>query len=78
MNVPLVNVPRRERTPRLKLGDLVFLDGEIVATAGLPTHQRIIEYIAAGEAPPVDLAGRRCSTWGTSAARGRAASTPST
>ena len=31
----------------LKLGDMVYLDGEIVITAGLPTHQRILEYIDA-------------------------------
>jgi fumarate hydratase subunit beta len=29
----------------LKLGDLVVLSGEIVMTAGLPTHERIVEHI---------------------------------
>ncbi len=29
----------------IKLGDLVVLSGEIVITAGLPTHERLIEHI---------------------------------
>jgi fumarate hydratase subunit beta len=39
----------------LKLGDLVCLSGEIVTTAGLPTHQRLVQYIEKGQKPPVDL-----------------------
>ncbi len=39
----------------LKLGDLVSLSGEIVTTAGLPTHQRLIEYIEKGQKPPVNM-----------------------
>lgn len=45
----------REQAAELKLGDMVVLDGPIVMTAGLPTHQRILECIRSGEAPPVDL-----------------------
>jgi fumarate hydratase subunit beta len=41
----------------LELGDTVFLDGEIVTTAGYPTHQRIVECIRTGTPPPVDLTG---------------------
>lgn len=41
----------------LALGDLVILDGEIVVTAGLPTHQRIAEYLRAGRPLPIDLEG---------------------
>ncbi len=33
------------------------LDGEIVITAGLPTHHRIIEHIDAGKALPIDITG---------------------
>lgn len=47
----------REELRTLKLGDTVFLTGEAVATAGFPTHQRIIEYIDAGRPLPVDLTG---------------------
>jgi fumarate hydratase subunit beta len=39
----------------LQLGDMVLLDGPIVATAGIPTHKRIEDCIDRGEAPPIDL-----------------------
>jgi fumarate hydratase subunit beta len=39
----------------LKLGDLVCLSGEIVTTAGLPTHQRLVQYIEKGQKPPIDM-----------------------
>lgn len=39
----------------LRLGDMVYLDGEIVMTAGLPTHQRLMRCLEQGEAPPTDL-----------------------
>jgi fumarate hydratase subunit beta len=41
----------------LSAGDFVTLDGEIVITAGLPTHHRIIEHIDAGRELPIDLTG---------------------
>src|SRR5262249_5597996 len=41
----------------LKLGDTVYLTGEAVATAGYPTHQRVIEYMTACRPLPVDLTG---------------------
>ena len=34
---------------KLKAGDFVLLDGNIVITAGLPTHQRIQDYVDAGK-----------------------------
>lgn len=40
---------------KLRLGDRVYLNGEIIITAGLPTHQRIIEYIEKGLALPVNM-----------------------
>jgi len=42
---------------QLELGDLVTLDGEIVATGGLPTHQRIIENIEGKTELPFPLDG---------------------
>jgi fumarate hydratase subunit beta len=42
---------------KLKAGDFVMLDGDIVITAGLPTHQRIQDYVDAGNPLPVDLSG---------------------
>ncbi len=33
------------------------LDGEIVITAGLPTHHRIIEHMEAGRPLPIDITG---------------------
>lgn len=41
----------------LKLGDVVFLTGEFVSTAGYPTHQRLFECIQRGEEPPIDIRG---------------------
>src|SRR5581483_1717768 len=41
----------------LHAGDSVFLDGEIVITAGLPTHERLLEYVDAGRPLPTDLSG---------------------
>ena len=41
----------------LKLGDMVYLSGELVITAGLPTHQRMLEYVDAGKPLPIDLSG---------------------
>jgi fumarate hydratase subunit beta len=40
---------------RLQLGDMVYLSGELVMTAGLPTHQRILEHINAGKPLPIEL-----------------------
>jgi fumarate hydratase subunit beta len=63
MNEPVddyrrVQLPLSRETARdLKLGEVVVLDGEIAATIGLPTHKRILEYIAAGEPLPLDLGG---------------------
>jgi len=42
----------------LKLGDMVYLRGEAVVTAGFPTHQRLSACIDSGEPPPVDFAGK--------------------
>jgi fumarate hydratase subunit beta len=42
---------------KLKAGDFVLLDGDIVITAGLPTHQRIQDHVDAGKPLPMDLTG---------------------
>jgi fumarate hydratase subunit beta len=41
----------------LTVGDFVILDGDIVLTAGLPTHERIREHIAASKPLPIDVRG---------------------
>ncbi len=41
----------------LRAGEMIRIDGEIVMTAGLPTHQRLMRCLEAGEAPPTDLSG---------------------
>ncbi len=46
-----------EGARRLKLGDLVMLDGEITATAGFSTHQRLIEAIEGKRPLPFPLEG---------------------
>ncbi|SFK18570.1 fumarate hydratase C-terminal domain-containing protein [Falsiroseomonas stagni] len=45
----------REDARSLRAGDMVLLDGEIVITAGLPTHHRILACMEKGEAPPIEL-----------------------
>ena len=41
----------------LRAGDQVLIDGEIVMTAGLPTHQRLLGCLEGKEALPMDLSG---------------------
>lgn len=51
-----LQLPLAEHTARsLALGDMVTLDGEIVITIGVPTHERILECIRSGRTPPIDL-----------------------
>lgn len=45
----------REDARSLRAGDMVLLDGEIVITAGLPTHHRILTCMEKNEAPPIEL-----------------------
>lgn len=47
--------PETART--LKVGDTVLLDGEATITAGFPTHRRMAQALAAGEALPFPMAG---------------------
>jgi fumarate hydratase subunit beta len=42
---------------RLRVGDTVVIDGEIVVSAGLPTYQRIADHLQRGEPLPMDLRG---------------------
>ncbi|HSV53089.1 MAG TPA: fumarate hydratase C-terminal domain-containing protein [Burkholderiaceae bacterium] len=51
-----LNFPLSEAHARsLNAGDLVVLDGEIVITAGLPTHQRLLKCLDSGEPLPMNL-----------------------
>jgi fumarate hydratase subunit beta len=53
-----LQLPLSERDVQaLHAGDIVYLDGEIVITAGLPTHERMLKYLDEGRALPVDLRG---------------------
>ncbi|MEX6508447.1 fumarate hydratase C-terminal domain-containing protein [Jiella sp. M17.18] len=45
------------RVRSLALGDLVFVDGDIVMTAGLPTHRRILEAMDGARELPFPLDG---------------------
>jgi fumarate hydratase subunit beta len=58
METHRLTLPLTETAVRaLTAGDFVTLDGEIVITAGLPTHQRIIEHMQAGRPLPIEIAG---------------------
>jgi fumarate hydratase subunit beta len=41
----------------LRAGDLVTIDGEIVITAGMPTHERLLRCLDGAEALPMNLTG---------------------
>ncbi|MBO1076847.1 fumarate hydratase C-terminal domain-containing protein [Roseomonas marmotae] len=47
----------REDALSLRAGEMVLLDGEIVITAGLPTHHRLAECAAGTREAPRDLHG---------------------
>jgi fumarate hydratase subunit beta len=51
LNLPLA----REDVDRLSVGDMVLLNGLVTMTIGLPTHQRMVERLDAGQPLPVDL-----------------------
>lgn len=46
-----------EAVRRLHVGDVVYLTGEIFATAGLPTHDRLLTCLEGAEPLPFDMAG---------------------
>jgi fumarate hydratase subunit beta len=53
-----LTLPLSESQARaLRAGDQVYLSGEIIMTAGLPTHQRMLEYVIRQEPLPIDLTG---------------------
>jgi fumarate hydratase subunit beta len=41
----------------LHAGDLVVIDGEIIVTAGIPTHERMLRCLDGHETPPMELRG---------------------
>lgn len=53
-----LTLPLSEEAVRsLKVGDLVYLTGEIFATAGMPTHDRLLGCLDGVEPLPFDLNG---------------------
>ncbi len=42
----------------LRAGDQVFIDGEIIVTAGLPTHQRLVRCLDGQEPLPMAMQGQ--------------------
>lgn len=60
MTAPIrrLQLPLSEADARsLHAGDMVCVDGEIVITAGMPTHERILEYLNAGKPLPTPFEG---------------------
>lgn len=47
----------KEAVLSLRLGDFVYLSGEIFATAGLPTHDRLLGCLEGAESLPFDMKG---------------------
>ena len=46
-----------DQARELRAGDQVIIDGEITATAGIPTHERLLRCIDGAEPLPMPLAG---------------------
>jgi fumarate hydratase subunit beta len=58
-NIRRLRLPVDLETVRsLRAGEMVFLSGDIILTAGLPTHKRIEEYLDTGMELPLDLRGQ--------------------
>jgi fumarate hydratase subunit beta len=49
--------PTREMVDAIRVGDIVYLTGDIVVTGGLPAHKRLVEYLDQGKALPVEIEG---------------------
>jgi fumarate hydratase subunit beta len=47
----------RDDARSLKAGDMILAEGEIVISAGLPTHHRLIACLDEGKPPPIALGG---------------------
>ncbi len=54
LQLPLTEADARS----LKAGDIVTLHGEVIITAGLPTHQRMMACLEKGEPLPYDFEGQ--------------------
>ena len=53
-----LTLPLTEAAVRaLRAGDVVYLTGEVFATAGLPTHDRLLGCLDGAESPPFNMAG---------------------
>jgi len=53
-----IEMPLTEEAVRkLRAGDQVLISGEIVISAGMPTYQRMIDYLDTGKPLPLDLSG---------------------
>ncbi|MEB2647796.1 fumarate hydratase C-terminal domain-containing protein [Pseudomonas canadensis] len=58
LNTHYLNLPLSDADVRqLNVGDLVYLSGEIVLSAGLPTYQRIFSHVNEGIELPLDFQG---------------------
>ncbi|WP_013343470.1 fumarate hydratase C-terminal domain-containing protein [Paraburkholderia phenoliruptrix] len=53
LQLPIDEISLRD----LSVGDLVYLSGEIVVSAGLPTYQRLTEFVNDKKPLPLDFAG---------------------
>jgi fumarate hydratase subunit beta len=49
--------PTPEAIRQLRVGDLVYLSGEIIVTGGQPAHKRMIEHIESWEPLPMPMSG---------------------
>ena len=46
-----------DQARQVRAGDQVIIDGEIIITAGLPTHERLLKCLDGEEKPPMNLQG---------------------
>ena len=51
-----LHLPVDEATVRsLKVGEMVELSGDLVLIGGMPTHERLLEFLASGEVLPIEV-----------------------
>jgi tartrate dehydratase beta subunit/fumarate hydratase class I family protein len=46
-----------DKARKLRMGDIVYADGEAIVTAGLPTHVRLLDAILKDDPLPIRLDG---------------------
>lgn len=63
--------PTADEVLMLRAGDQVIIDGQIIATAGVPTHERLLRCLDGAEPLPMDLTGQALFQLGSCCREGK-------